>query len=301
MPCGCTDKLINKRITNQSKLINNNKKLSLEFMKDISIDEIIRLYQNGYKLEGSEEREPISPLLSPLELGSPKIGGLSPANCPTTNVIQGTQKTITIAFPGGVVGGVSPYIYHFYRDNTEIYASSPPTTASSHQFQYAFNQAGDTTGLHRYLTNVTDNCSAGSQTSGTDYCDIWIQAPITVGSVIFHTNPVGAHIIIGGTDIGQTSLTDGTLTVNNLLMGDLVYDVTLSEYNPSTGNHVTVVANTTTNAPLITLTPTPPATGSVEFHTNPGQAEIWKGATRLCTTNSSGVCTVSNQDVGTLT
>lgn len=295
MACGCTDN-----------------KLNLDSMKNLSIDEIINLYRQGYRLEdiyninkeivNADKTFSSLSLLSPLKLESPKIGGLSPANCPTTNVIQGTQKTITIAFPGGVAGGVSPYIYHFYRDGTEIHTSSP-TTVSSYQFQYTFNQTnGDTTGSHRYLTNVTDNCSIGSQRSGDDWCDITIQAASTVGNVTFHTNPAGAHIMIGGADQGVTtgSPTDGILTLNNTLVGDLAYDVTLIGYNPSTGNHVTVVAGQTVNAPLVTLTQIIPGTGAVAFHTNPGQAQIWKGTTLLCTTDLSGVCTATGQPEGTL-
>lgn len=284
MSCGCTDK-----------------KLSLDSMKNLSIDEIINLYRQGYILENIDNVDKTFSslsLLSPLELESPKIGGLSPANCPSTNVIQGTQKAITIAFSGGV----PPYIYHFYRDGNAIHTSSS-TTTSSYQFSYTFSQInGDTTGPHRYLTNVTDSCPNGSQTSGSDWCDITIQAASTVGNVTFHTNPSGAHIIIGGVDQGVTtgSPTDGTFTINGTLVGDLVYDVTLTEYNPSTSNHVTIIAGQTVNAPLVTLTQITPGTGAVTFHTNPGQAQIWKGTALLCTTDLSEVCTATGQPEGTL-
>lgn len=62
MACGCSDnKLNNKKldndISNNNKLndisnnLNNNKILYLEDMKNMSIDEIIKLYQDGYSIE----------------------------------------------------------------------------------------------------------------------------------------------------------------------------------------------------------------------------------------------------------
>lgn len=54
MTCGCSDKLNNKKLENmQSEL--NNKILSLESIKELSIDDIINLYRQGYRLETQEE------------------------------------------------------------------------------------------------------------------------------------------------------------------------------------------------------------------------------------------------------
>jgi hypothetical protein len=47
MPCGCSD---NNKL-DKNKRLDNNKILSLDSMAYMSIDKIIDLYRNGYRLE----------------------------------------------------------------------------------------------------------------------------------------------------------------------------------------------------------------------------------------------------------
>jgi len=129
----------------------DNKTISLESMKNMSIDEILELYRNGYRLELLPSETVMSPT----------------ASCPT-NIMQGTTHTIRVE-RDPTKTGTPDYVYKWYLDGTlkETYPTSGKTSDTSHTFTYTFNEA---VGSHTIKGEITDSCNKTS----TEQCTITI-------------------------------------------------------------------------------------------------------------------------------
>ena len=93
MPCGCSDNTLlnnNKKFDN-NKILNDNKILSLDSMAYMSIDKIVSLYKDGYRLEETIDTIPIESLQTYY-----------------TDCVPGTQTT-DIYNPLSQVGGIIIY------------------------------------------------------------------------------------------------------------------------------------------------------------------------------------------------
>ncbi len=121
---------------------------------------------------------------------------------------------------------------------------------------------------------------------------------IVTGSIRFHTNPGTAEVWSGTTLLGTTDYL-GILLISNLPVGDLNFVIKKTGYEDSPTQTITVVENIIVDTPLVSLSVTI-ATGSIMFHTDPTESEVWSGTTLLGTTDYLGILLVSNLPVGDL-
>lgn len=148
------------------------RKILVENLKNMSTDQLVGLYRQGYSIEGVEE------IIPPY----PEYISLSPATCPGT-ITQGTTKTVTVAI---TTVGTEPYTLKFYVDDVQKTVS--PTwdgTNKRFTFPWTFNE---TVGTHKYAAEVVDSCATGAKTSNRDYCNINIAA-VCVEPVVTMTIP----------------------------------------------------------------------------------------------------------------
>lgn len=89
MACGCSD---NKKL-NDNKRLNNNKNLRLEDMKNMSIEEIVGLYKDGYSIDDQEEISNTVDTISPYTYHL-KIASM--AASPSFNYIEATKGGIGV-------------------------------------------------------------------------------------------------------------------------------------------------------------------------------------------------------------
>lgn len=131
------------------------KNLTVKQIKNMSQDQILDMYKNGYKLT------------------------LSPAVCPISKR-YGTAGSITVS----ANSGTPPYIFKVYIDGNLIYTYNGSLTETLHEFSHTFVESIDT---HEYGGEVVDSCpveSGGPKTSTRDTCNITIiGCPIPVASL----------------------------------------------------------------------------------------------------------------------
>lgn len=133
--------------------------LDINQMQKMSIDEIVGLYKQGYRLSDG----PIG------------IGIKSLATCPTGGVVQkGSTKNIKVDV---TAAGTPPYTFKVQREGTEILTYTGGATEISKTWPYVFNEA---LGTYTYKGLVIDSCSSGAKTSPGDTCTVTVQeAPVT--------------------------------------------------------------------------------------------------------------------------
>lgn len=158
----------------------SNEILNIELLQRLSIDEVINLYKQGYRLS-----ESIDNLYEELSLPS-----LSPATCPTTAISQNTTKDITVT----VSGGQPNYVYKLYKGPSggtlSLWQQYPVTgniADTSHVFTgMAFS---DSPGTYTIKGEATDSCSPTAQVQ-SDQCNITISAPTCPTPIASITYPV---------------------------------------------------------------------------------------------------------------
>lgn len=180
----------------------NERTLTLDTIKYMTIDEIIDAYKNGYVLDQ-----------------------LSPATCPSS-ILQGLTKNITVTLTSV---GTPGYVYKLYVDGAlkQTYPTTGKTPDTSHIFSYTFSEAP---GSHIVKAELTDSCSTPKIVS--DQCAVNItvcttpivsitcpSSPVTQGSI----RSITAQITTPGTSpyvyklyvdgiLEQTYPTTGTTT-----------------------------------------------------------------------------------------
>lgn len=138
--------------------------LSLGRIKNMSIDDMVELYRNGYVLEDvagkfEEEKLPYRGYVIPPRFGFMSLG---PHVCPSS-IQKGTTKSINMS----VTGGTPPFIYRLYADDV-LKLSAGPKPETSHTFDYTFDEI---VGSHIYKGELVDSCPTGPQTD-TSSCTL---------------------------------------------------------------------------------------------------------------------------------
>jgi len=153
-----------------------NKVLQVENISQIPFDNVLALFQQGYRL--SEYNNGVEIGLNVRKGNSivrhGNIKGL--ATCPST-VTTGGVLTLSATAGSGTV----PYTYHWSVKKPD---GSTDTSLTGSNNSYTFGQNGNYT----VSVYVTDSCAGGSKTSNTDSCSIVASAD---GGVETHKECVG--------------------------------------------------------------------------------------------------------------
>ncbi len=135
--------------------------LDINQIQKMSIDQVVELYRQGYRLEefypDMDKTLPYSPRSG--------YGFMSPATCPGT-VVKGSTKNIKVDV---TTPGTPPYTFKLKRDDAEILTYTGGATETSKTWPYVFNEA---LGTYVYKGFVTDSCPAGAKTSIEDVCTV---------------------------------------------------------------------------------------------------------------------------------
>lgn len=159
--------------------------LEVNQMQKMSIDDIVNMYRQGYRLE---EFYPNMDKTLPYSRNGYQYQFASPAICPTA-VTKGSTKNIRVdvASPG-----TPPYTFKVQRDGTEILTYTGGATEVSKTWPYVFNE---TLGTYTYKGFVIDSCPGAPKTSAIDSCTITVQeAPVTPPSGV---NPIFIAAALG--------------------------------------------------------------------------------------------------------
>ncbi len=150
-------------------MFNNIKTLEVNQMQRMSIDEVLNMYRDGYRLEEIyPEMDKILPYSRRREYQF-----MSPAICPTS-ITKGITKNIKVDV---TTPGTPPYTFKVKRGDTEILTYTGGTTETSKTWPYTFNEV---VGTYTYKGFVIDSCPAGPKTSVEDVCTVMVQeAPVT--------------------------------------------------------------------------------------------------------------------------
>lgn len=153
---------------------NDIRTLEVNQMQKMSIDQIVGLYRQGYRLE---EFYPNMDNTLPYSRNGYQYQFASPATCPTGGVVQkGSTKDIKVEVKA-TNPGTPPYTFKLYRDNTEIFTYTGGVTETSKIFSHKFDE---TLGTYTYKGFVIDSCPGAPKTSAVDSCTITVQeAPVT--------------------------------------------------------------------------------------------------------------------------
>ena len=149
---------------------NNIGTLEVNQMHKMSIDDIVSMCRQGYRLEE------FYPNMDKILLYSPRreYEFMSPATCPTGGIVQkGSTKNIKVEVKA-TNPGTPPYTFKLERDDTEIYTYTGGATEISKTFSHTFNEA---LGTYTYKGFVTDSCPTGAITSNIDSCSVTVIAP----------------------------------------------------------------------------------------------------------------------------
>jgi hypothetical protein len=175
MVCNC-NKGLNKELYRIDNLDTENKILSVEFIKEHSLEEITYLYQMGYILEENTQ--------IPLQMDMLDIETLA---CPTSSICPtGTYnpgQTASISFCAS--GGTAPYTWTLTKNNKTL--SSATGIASDTPVTYGDKLATTDSGTVTYVATITDSCAAGKQTC-SQTCAITVGTPCTKPTCVMTVN-----------------------------------------------------------------------------------------------------------------
>lgn len=160
---------------------NNIGTLEVNQMHKMSIDDIVNMYRQGYRLE---EFYPNMDKILPY---SPRreYEFMSPATCPTGGIVQkGSTKDIKIEVKA-TNPGTPPYTFKLKRDDTEIYTYTGGAIETSKTFSHTFNEA---LGTYTYKGFVIDSCPTGAITSNIDSCLVTVTAPANITATAITLN-----------------------------------------------------------------------------------------------------------------
>ena len=147
--------------------------LELEQMQRMSIDEIVGLYRQGYRLgEFYPNMDKILPY-SPRK----EYQFMNPASCPA-KVAKGSTKNVEVKVTSP---GTPPYTFKLQRNGAEIYNYTGEPTETSKIWPHKFDEA---LGTYTYKGFVIDSCPGEPKPSNIDSCSITIQKeapPIGIG------------------------------------------------------------------------------------------------------------------------
>lgn len=170
------------------------KTITLEHIKNLSIEDITRLYRQGYSIEGTQNTGCSScgqnkMIIVPTGITlQGTIQGLA-GNC--GNIVQGTSKNLNVSV---TTAGTPPYTFKIYRASgtnaTTGFAQIESTyvggtSETSHSFSHVFNES---VGSYTFRGEITDSCSTGVKMVNSD-CNV------TITTVISCTNPMVAMTI----------------------------------------------------------------------------------------------------------
>lgn len=239
--------------------------LEVNQMNKMSIDDIVNMYRQGYRLD---EFYPNMDKILPYSPGR-EYEFMSPASCPTP-IIQGTTKTLTIAV---TTLGTPPYTAKFYVDGAlKTITATWNSANNSFTFPWTFNE---TVTNHTYAAEVVDSCTTGAKTSNRDTCTVAISlTAITCQSI----SNVGANpptLTLGGTVRLTATVTpsatttqefdvdfkDGTTTLNTT---PTVNHIATFDWTPATSKTYSIKAYSGTcispTAKSVTVGPVPTCT-----------------------------------------
>lgn len=204
------------------------------------------------------------------------------ADCNIGTIIQGTSHPVRVSGSGGA----APYTFYWKLDSGSWQSYTGTASEVYHDFGHIWNES---TGSHTVTVKVSYVCNGVTYASSETNCTVTINPAITTGSVRFHTSPGGVDIWQGATKLGTTD-SNGTLLVPNLPIGPLSYVAKRIGYYDSSTQNITVIGNTTIDAPLVILIQ---KIGSVNISSSPSGAKIYIDGTeqigRLTPTTISGL------------
>lgn len=144
------------------------KVLQVENLGQMSFDDVLSLYGQGYRLDERNRNNIISL-----------------ATCPS---IVTTGGTLTLSTT--VTSGTAPYVYHWSVTKPDGTIDTSLTGSSN---SYTFT----TNGSYTVSVNVTDSCASGAKTSNTDSCVITVSPGGGGGVGCLSCDPVKNYCISG--------------------------------------------------------------------------------------------------------
>ena len=136
-----------------------NKILQIESLEQMSFEDVLSLYRQGYMIAEQNSNIGIELGLNVLNIRGNNVRSLVPT-CPSTVKTGGT-----LTLSASVTSGTAPYTYHWTVTKPDGTTDTSLTGASN---SYTFA----TDGQYTVSVNVTDKCPTGSKTSNTESCTI---------------------------------------------------------------------------------------------------------------------------------
>lgn len=207
---------------------NNIRTLEINQMHKMSIDDIVSMYRQGYRLEE------LYPNMDKILPYSPRgeYEFMSPATCPTP-IVQGTTKTLTIAV---TTLGTPSYTPKFYVDGAlKTITATWNSSNNSFTFPWTFNE---TVASHTYAAEVVDSCITGVKTSNRDTCTVTINLTTVTCQSISNVGANPSTLTLGGTVRLTATVTPSTTTTQEFDVDFKDGTTTLNTTPITTVNHI---------------------------------------------------------------